>query len=223
MKLRGSGFLVRADPARISFARVRFQLLLAQGVAFVQDADVELELLLVLALAVLEPAAEDLQKDGASSEGGQAGDLYYLKFIALRPTADAAVQTIREISLQTGCSSHSSFIGPGQGLAALPRECGEPLMALATSSLMRVTPRPSSAGNVRHLKRHSAYSQREGPSTLARYLFGASGGGSPGKAALPPRAVRPARMHSGFFGWQAPEHSAGTYPGSNFGHGGNLS
>jgi hypothetical protein len=48
--------------------------LLAQGMAFLHDADVELELLLALVLPALEPAAEDLQEGGASSEGGQAGD-----------------------------------------------------------------------------------------------------------------------------------------------------
>lgn len=48
--------------------------LLAQGMAFLQEADIELELLLALLLAALEPAAEDLQEGGASSEGGQAGD-----------------------------------------------------------------------------------------------------------------------------------------------------
>jgi hypothetical protein len=41
--------------------------LLAQGVALFHDADVELELLLALLLAALEPAAEDLQEGGAPS------------------------------------------------------------------------------------------------------------------------------------------------------------
>jgi len=48
--------------------------LLAQGVALFHDADVELKLLLALLLPALEPAAEDLQEGGASSEGGQASD-----------------------------------------------------------------------------------------------------------------------------------------------------
>jgi hypothetical protein len=43
-------------------------------VAFLQNADIELELLLALLLATLEPAAEDLQEGGTSAEGGQAGD-----------------------------------------------------------------------------------------------------------------------------------------------------
>ena len=41
--------------------------LLAQGMAFLQDTDVELELLLAFLLAALEPAAEDLQEGGAAS------------------------------------------------------------------------------------------------------------------------------------------------------------
>src|SRR5688500_8910074 len=48
--------------------------LLPEGVALFHDADVELELLLALLLPPLEPAAEDLQEGGASSEGGEAGD-----------------------------------------------------------------------------------------------------------------------------------------------------
>ena len=48
--------------------------LLAEGVAFFQDAHVELELLLALVLAALEPAAEDLQEGGAAPEDGKAGD-----------------------------------------------------------------------------------------------------------------------------------------------------
>src|SRR5688500_19095914 len=48
--------------------------LLPEGVALFHDADVELELLLALLLPALEPATEDLQEGGASSEGGQAGD-----------------------------------------------------------------------------------------------------------------------------------------------------
>jgi hypothetical protein len=48
--------------------------LLAEGVALFHDADVELELLLALLLSALEPAAEDLQEGGASSEGGETGD-----------------------------------------------------------------------------------------------------------------------------------------------------
>src|SRR5688500_9884036 len=42
--------------------------------ALFHDADVELKLLLALVLAALEPATEDLQEGGASSEGGEAGD-----------------------------------------------------------------------------------------------------------------------------------------------------
>jgi hypothetical protein len=38
--------------------------------AFLQGANIELELLLALLLPALEPAAEDLQKGSASSEGG---------------------------------------------------------------------------------------------------------------------------------------------------------
>src|SRR5829696_2550364 len=48
--------------------------LLAQGVALLHDPDVELELLLALLLTALEPAAEDLQEGGASSESGETGD-----------------------------------------------------------------------------------------------------------------------------------------------------
>jgi hypothetical protein len=40
--------------------------LLAEGVTFLQEPDIELELL----LAVLQPAAEDFQEGGASSDGG---------------------------------------------------------------------------------------------------------------------------------------------------------
>lgn len=49
-------------------------LISASSFALLQDADVELELLLALLLPALEPAAEDLQEGGASSEGGKAGD-----------------------------------------------------------------------------------------------------------------------------------------------------
>jgi hypothetical protein len=48
--------------------------LLTEGVALLQDPDVELELILALVLAALEPAAEDLQEGGASSHGGNGGD-----------------------------------------------------------------------------------------------------------------------------------------------------
>jgi len=48
--------------------------LLAEGVALFQDPDVELELLLAFVLAALEPAAEDFEKGGASSNGGQGGE-----------------------------------------------------------------------------------------------------------------------------------------------------
>ena len=46
----------------------------AQGMALLQDPDVELELLLALLLPALEPAAEDLTGRRHSSEGGEAGD-----------------------------------------------------------------------------------------------------------------------------------------------------
>jgi hypothetical protein len=42
----------------------------AKGVALFQDPDVELELLLALVLAALEPSAEDLQEGGAAADGG---------------------------------------------------------------------------------------------------------------------------------------------------------
>lgn len=48
--------------------------LLAEGVTLFEDSDVELELLLALVLAALEPAAEDLQEGGASADGGDGGD-----------------------------------------------------------------------------------------------------------------------------------------------------
>src|SRR5688572_22959184 len=48
--------------------------LLAEGVALLQDPHIELELLLALLLAALEPAAEDLQEGGASPDGGDGGD-----------------------------------------------------------------------------------------------------------------------------------------------------
>jgi hypothetical protein len=46
--------------------------LLAEGVALLQDPDVELELLLALVLAALEPAAEDLKEGGASPTAAMA-------------------------------------------------------------------------------------------------------------------------------------------------------
>ena len=62
-----------APRARVSVAATALALvgILAQGVvALFEDADIELALLLALLLAALEPAAEDLQEGGASSEGG---------------------------------------------------------------------------------------------------------------------------------------------------------
>ena len=47
---------------------------LAEGVALLQDSDGELELILALFLAALEPAAEYFQKDDASSKVGGGGD-----------------------------------------------------------------------------------------------------------------------------------------------------
>ena len=64
--------------------------LLAKGVALFHDADVELELLLALLLPALEPATEDLQEGGASSEGGQAGDGAVLRGDGTRAAPDRA-------------------------------------------------------------------------------------------------------------------------------------
>ena len=78
--------------------------LLAEGVTFFQDADVELELLLALVLAALEPAAEDLQEGGASPEGGEAGDDAIDELAHARDAGD--LQTIArgegEMDLQQG-------------------------------------------------------------------------------------------------------------------------
>jgi hypothetical protein len=61
--------LFREDLRGLSLALVG---LLAQGVALFQDTDVELEFFLTLLLPALDPAAEDLEEGGASSDGGEA-------------------------------------------------------------------------------------------------------------------------------------------------------
>jgi hypothetical protein len=67
----GGAHAPRRGPAR---PRARAGRPPGAGRALFHDADVELELLLALLLPALEPAAEDLQEGGASSEGGEAGD-----------------------------------------------------------------------------------------------------------------------------------------------------
>ena len=65
--------------------------------ALFHDADVELELLLALLLPALEPAAEDLQEGGTSTEGGETGDDAVHEFAQMGGPRDLqAVAGVRE-------------------------------------------------------------------------------------------------------------------------------
>src|SRR5688500_19662859 len=84
--------------------------------ALFHDADVELKLLLALVLAALEPATENLQKGGASSEGGEAGDgaVHELAHAGGPRDLQAVAGGEGEIDLHRGLLGKKTRPAPGQ-------------------------------------------------------------------------------------------------------------